>query len=422
VVGVMQTVIDSTGGGRYVARNNAFDNAAAGGHGADSSQRNRSLRSYEFYNNTFTYPGTDGFTAIYVRGGTGVVFNNTFSGFTSGFRAANYRTDQSFPPWGRCNGTSPYDGNSGSPAGYPCIDQVGRGDGDLLSGDPPSPAASPNQALEPVYVWGNVMNGSVVSSQHAHVQLGRDVLVDTPKPGYQPFTYPHPLVTGAPPPPPPPPADTLDISVSKSGTGSGTVTSSPAGISCGMDCSESYPRGTVVTLTATPASGSIFSGWTDGCTGTDPCTISGNTPVTVTATFNTAPQQLVEIIIDNGQAGTTPYGKWTISTAANSYGQNSLYSSGRKIDRYVWTPSLPSVGQYEVWVWWTSNSNRSSNTNYKVRHASATATLTRDQRTGGSQWQLLGTYQFNAGTDGWVQVSDANGGTISADAVRFVKK
>ncbi len=42
---------------------------------------------------------------------------------------------------------------------------------------------------------------------------------------------------------------TYTLTVAKAGTGSGTVTSSPAGISCGADCSEPYNSGTVVTLT-----------------------------------------------------------------------------------------------------------------------------------------------------------------------------
>ena len=36
-------------------------------------------------------------------------------------------------------------------------------------------------------------------------------------------------------------------------TGSGSVTSSPAGVSCPGDCSETYPEGTSVTLTASPS-------------------------------------------------------------------------------------------------------------------------------------------------------------------------
>ncbi|MBK9031388.1 MAG: choice-of-anchor D domain-containing protein [Myxococcales bacterium] len=45
-------------------------------------------------------------------------------------------------------------------------------------------------------------------------------------------------------------------------TGAGTVSSAPAGISCGADCSEAYVVGTSVTLTAEPGSGYEVFSWT----------------------------------------------------------------------------------------------------------------------------------------------------------------
>ncbi|MBI5750307.1 MAG: InlB B-repeat-containing protein, partial [Nitrospinae bacterium] len=51
------------------------------------------------------------------------------------------------------------------------------------------------------------------------------------------------------------------LTITKADTGSGTVTSSPAGIDCGADCSEAYNSATVVTLTPTPDTGSYFAGW-----------------------------------------------------------------------------------------------------------------------------------------------------------------
>ncbi len=76
------------------------------------------------------------------------------------------------------------------------------------------------------------------------------------------------------------------LSVSRAGTGSGTVISSPAGIDCGSDCSESYVHGTPVNLTATPAVGSLFTGWSGGaCSGTGVCSITLNANTTVTANF-----------------------------------------------------------------------------------------------------------------------------------------
>jgi hypothetical protein len=68
--------------------------------------------------------------------------------------------------------------------------------------------------------------------------------------------------------------------------GAGMVTSSPAGIACGVTCAATYPTGSVVNLTAEPASGVTFAGWSGGCTGIDAsCVVDMTTDQTVTATF-----------------------------------------------------------------------------------------------------------------------------------------
>jgi YVTN family beta-propeller protein len=74
--------------------------------------------------------------------------------------------------------------------------------------------------------------------------------------------------------------------------GSGTVTSNPAGINCAIgstpaqSCVASFAAGTAVTLTAAPASGSLFSGWGMSCTGTGLCNVTMTSDDSVTATFN----------------------------------------------------------------------------------------------------------------------------------------
>lgn len=55
--------------------------------------------------------------------------------------------------------------------------------------------------------------------------------------------------------------------ISRIGSGSGTVESNPSGITCGDVCENFFEEGTVVTLTATPAPGAIFTGWS----GDDDC-------------------------------------------------------------------------------------------------------------------------------------------------------
>jgi uncharacterized protein (DUF2141 family) len=81
-------------------------------------------------------------------------------------------------------------------------------------------------------------------------------------------------------------AETYALTVVQAGSGSGTVTSSPAGIGCGGDCYETYPYGTVVTLTQAAATGSSFTGWSGACSGTGPCEVTIDGAKSVTATFN----------------------------------------------------------------------------------------------------------------------------------------
>jgi hypothetical protein len=64
------------------------------------------------------------------------------------------------------------------------------------------------------------------------------------------------------------------------------VTSSPTGISCGLTCSASFPYGSVVTLSASPESGSTFAGWSGACSGLGTCTFTVSAAVAVSATFD----------------------------------------------------------------------------------------------------------------------------------------
>jgi photosystem II stability/assembly factor-like uncharacterized protein/Tol biopolymer transport system component len=96
------------------------------------------------------------------------------------------------------------------------------------------------------------------------------------------------------------------LTVNRTGTGAGAVVSAPAGIACGGDCAEPYDPGTVVTLTAVPAPGSVFGGWSlGGCSGTGPCeVVVPTTGTTVFASFVPAGAPVVTLTVTAVGRGT----------------------------------------------------------------------------------------------------------------------
>ncbi len=77
------------------------------------------------------------------------------------------------------------------------------------------------------------------------------------------------------------------LTVTEAGAGTGTVRDGSGAIVCPTVCTASFASGTVVALTATPADGSTFAGWSGaGCTGTGGCSVTMSAAETVTATFN----------------------------------------------------------------------------------------------------------------------------------------
>lgn len=201
-------IFDIWEGGRAVFRYNNLYNCTLSSHGTETGERRRGARWLEAYNNTMDY--NFGVTAcdtnFYYRGGTGVFFNNTVSGLNSSYAWNSFvklecrREAFSFPPWGQCDGSSPYDENQVGLDGYRCVDQPGAGTSNLLSGVTPTEEWVGNE-LDPIHVWNNTLNGTpafgtVVTSSGAgagtRVVENRDYYL-TARTGYTPYTYPHPL-------------------------------------------------------------------------------------------------------------------------------------------------------------------------------------------------------------------------------------
>ncbi|GAB4268036.1 MAG: hypothetical protein Kow0092_21660 [Deferrisomatales bacterium] len=134
----------------------------------------------------------------------------------------------------------------------------------------------------------------------------------------------------------------------------------------------------------------------------------------------TDPDLPEEVVVDDGEEGTSSGGFWFLSAGAQAYGGDSQVCVGFATDWYRWTPDLPSAGLYEVYLWWQEDPWRSRSAPVIVRHARGEEELAVDQTQGGGRWQRLGSWEFDAGTQGWVEITGKYG-KVSADAVRFVR-
>ena len=141
---------------------------------------------------------------------------------------------------------------------------------------------------------------------------------------------------------------TYSLSVTNVGNGYGEVFSSDGNINCGVNspppvnnCNETVNNGTTITLTATPATGSVFSGWSGACSGTGSCTVTMNTAQNMSATFTAASV--------NGACGTASQ---TYLYQATGFGSNTLCKSGNP---YPATVTFPAPGGSVQWTCQGSN-------------------------------------------------------------------
>lgn len=111
------------------------------------------------------------------------------------------------------------------------------------------------------------------------------------------------------------PGSANTLTISKTGTGKGIVTSSPGGINCGIDCSEGYSAGSLVTLSASPDVSSTFAGWSGVCSGTGICTITIRGNTSVIAAFTAIQTGIPKISVSPSSASFGPVGVGSTSPA-----------------------------------------------------------------------------------------------------------
>ncbi len=125
------------------------------------------------------------------------------------------------------------------------------------------------------------------------------------------------------------------LTLTLTGNGSGNVTSAPAGIACGSTCTASFSSGTGVTLTAIPATGSTFTGWSGACVGTSPCTVTMSQARSVSATFVLLPSAAMPVSPSGAIGTATPAYTWTAVPTATWY--------------FLWVNDATGSGKVKQW-------------------------------------------------------------------------
>lgn len=209
-------IVDGNEGIRYVFRYNAVVgtenarwNQIADTHGfcvcdhlcAGKLKDIRSVVSIEVYGNNISIGRSGnindkGWLPFSVRGGTGVIYNNTIHGRTGSIKFVNERSQT--PAYGCATSSIATPAYSGE-----CHVANGLG---IVEGAGPVYGNCRDQ-VHSFYFWNNKLNGSVDAfNKGVYVEKSgwpqQDIVKNThffaeqEKPGYKPYTYPHPLTLG----------------------------------------------------------------------------------------------------------------------------------------------------------------------------------------------------------------------------------
>ncbi|GAB4324486.1 MAG: hypothetical protein Kow0059_20120 [Candidatus Sumerlaeia bacterium] len=141
-----------------------------------------------------------------------------------------------------------------------------------------------------------------------------------------------------------------------------------------------------------------------------------------------------EVVIDNDDPGAvfTPGASWLDSTNPQYFGDAAdtvhyRYTPKSQVETATarYTPDLPAPGFYPVYCWTRDGTDRVSDQLYRISHTGGITEVRINHRMVGKGWIWLGTYYFEAGTGGWVEISNQSNDTnaqalyVIADAVRF---
>lgn len=135
-----------------------------------------------------------------------------------------------------------------------------------------------------------------------------------------------------------------------------------------------------------------------------------------------------EVVIDNSDTEVTVTGSWGIGSGSIYFGELGddpyLFATTSSVETATvsYRPNISSEGFYPVYSWAPAGSNRAEDQLYRVHHSGGATEITVDHSRVGNGLVYLGTFHFEAGTEGRVEISnrsDQVGRVVVADMIRF---
>ena len=131
-----------------------------------------------------------------------------------------------------------------------------------------------------------------------------------------------------------------------------------------------------------------------------------------------------EVIIDSEgpAADLERKGDWPPGLGGSDWKDGCLFAfKGNGECKFIWRPDLPADGHYRVSIWFGGdpNSDHATNSPFTVVYDGGREKHEIDQTRDSGGWKVLGTYPFQAGRAGCVELTNEANGNVVADAVRF---
>jgi hypothetical protein len=131
-----------------------------------------------------------------------------------------------------------------------------------------------------------------------------------------------------------------------------------------------------------------------------------------------------DILVDDGNVSYS--GTWSVGSSAGYSGTEYRFASTTVSTTLTATfrPTINTSGNYDIYIWYIAGSNRATNAPWTISGSGAPLNVAVNQSINGGTWFKIASAQnFDAGTNGYVQLANgtgASGKVVISDAAKFV--